>query len=429
MPGRAAGAVPWEEAAEPFCEEMAPLVARAKELGVRLAVEPTNPLRTDVSFVHSRPRRRRPRPHGRHRRSSSTSTPRWYERGLDELVRKNIDVVALVQICDYKLGTFDMPNRCAVGDGDIPVERLWGWCWTPATTGPSTSRSSARRIEEEGYRSPIARSLERASEMLDAPRRLRRGILVRDQVRAGGLTMARYPKPAEGSWTEHYPRARHRAGLLRGLRSRRSSTSWSARRSSSGRGSRSGASSRSPAPGASSPRTSSAAQTSIIVVRGRRRRAGVPQRLPPPRQQARVAGLPAGEETSGTARQFTCKYHGWRYGLDGACTFAQQEGEFFDLDRADYGLVPVHCEVFAGFIFVNLAKEPSQSLREFLGPMILGIEDYPFHEMTDRYAFRVECRANWKVFSDAFMEFYHAPVVHVGQHPRPPPRHDHRDGL
>jgi sugar phosphate isomerase/epimerase len=51
-PGRA-GAVLWEDAAEQFCEETAPLVARAKELGVRLAVEPTNPLRTDVSFVHS----------------------------------------------------------------------------------------------------------------------------------------------------------------------------------------------------------------------------------------------------------------------------------------------------------------------------------------------------------------------------------------
>ena len=123
------------------------------------------------------------------------------------------------------------------------------------------------------------------------------------------------------------------------------------------------------------------------------------------------------EETSGTARQFVCKYHGWRYGLDGACTFAQQEGEFFDLDKADYGLVPVHCDTFAGFIFVNFAAEPSQSLREYLGPMLLGIEDYPFGEMTDRYAFKVECRANWKVFADAFLEFYHAPVVHVGQHP------------
>lgn len=125
------------------------------------------------------------------------------------------------------------------------------------------------------------------------------------------------------------------------------------------------------------------------------------------------------DETSGTGRQFVCKYHGWRYGLDGACTFVQQKGEFFDLDQADYGLVPVHCDLFAGFIFVNFASEPSQSLREFLGPMILGMEGYPFDQMTDRYAFRTEVGANWKVFSDAFQEFYHAPWVHGTQHMPP----------
>ncbi len=42
------------------------------------------------------------------------------------------------------------------------------------------------------------------------------------------------------------------------------------------------------------------------------------------------------------------------------CTFVQQESEFFDFDKADYGLVPVHCDVWSGFIFVNLAEEPSQ---------------------------------------------------------------------
>ena len=41
-----------------------------------------------------------------------------------------------------------------------------------------------------------------------------------------------------------------------------------------------------------------------------------------------------GEEVSGTCRQFTCKYHAWRYALDGDLTFVQQEGEFFDLDKA-----------------------------------------------------------------------------------------------
>ena len=41
-----------------------------------------------------------------------------------------------------------------------------------------------------------------------------------------------------------------------------------------------------------------------------------------------------GEEVSGTCRQFTCKYHAWRYALNGDLTFVQQEGEFFDLDKA-----------------------------------------------------------------------------------------------
>jgi sugar phosphate isomerase/epimerase len=161
-----AGAVPWDEAAEEFCAEMAPQVARGKELGVRLAVEPTNPLRTDVSFVHSV--------------RDAIDLARmgdmgividfysaWYERGLDELVHANIDVVALVQICDYQLGTFDMPNRSAVGDGDIPVERLIGLVLDAGYDGPFDLEILGPKIEAEGYRAPIARSLERASAMLD----------------------------------------------------------------------------------------------------------------------------------------------------------------------------------------------------------------------------------------------------------------------
>ncbi len=70
------------------------------------------------------------------------------------------------------------------------------------------------------------------------------------------------------------------------------------------------------------------------------------------------------EETSGVCKQFTCKYHAWRYDLDGNLTFVQQESEFFDLDKSRYGLVPIHCDVWEGFIFVNFADRPEQSLRE-----------------------------------------------------------------
>jgi Rieske 2Fe-2S family protein len=228
--------------------------------------------------------------------------------------------------------------------------------------------------------------------------------------------MARYPKPAEGTWTEHYPDlgtepVSYEDSISPQLyeleREAIFKRSWL----------QVGRVEQIPRTGTYFTKEIPVASTSIVVVRdGEDVRAF--HNICRHRGNKLVWSDFPREETSGIARQFACKYHGWRYGLDGACTFVQQEGEFFGLDKADYSLVPVHCDVFAGFIFVNFASQPSQSLREFLGPMLLGIEDYPFHEMTDRYAFNVECRANWKVFSDAFMEFYHAPVVHVGQHPR-----------
>ena len=46
-------------------------------------------------------------------------------------------------------------------------------------------------------------------------------------------------------------------------------------------------------------------------------------------------------------------YHGWRYGLDGKVNHITNEDEFFDLDKSTLQMPPVHCEVWAGFIFVH----------------------------------------------------------------------------
>ncbi|OBY31059.1 aromatic ring-hydroxylating oxygenase subunit alpha [Mycolicibacter kumamotonensis] len=121
------------------------------------------------------------------------------------------------------------------------------------------------------------------------------------------------------------------------------------------------------------------------------------------------------EETEGTCRQFTCKYHAWRYSLDGDLTFIQQEGEFFDVDKSQYGLVPVRCEVWEGFIFVNF-DDDAGPLNEYLGPLAKGLEGYPFGEMTEVYSYKSEIGSNWKLFLDAFVEFYHAPILHQGQY-------------
>jgi sugar phosphate isomerase/epimerase len=159
------GTLTWEEAAEQFSAEMAPWVALGDAHGVRLAIEPTNPLRTDVSFVHTlRDAVDLARMAGTGVVLDFYST--WYERGLADLVRKNIELIRLVQINDFKLGTFDTPNRVAVGDGDIPVERLLALVLDAGYQGVFDLELLGPRIEEEGYAPPIVRSLERASEML-----------------------------------------------------------------------------------------------------------------------------------------------------------------------------------------------------------------------------------------------------------------------
>jgi phenylpropionate dioxygenase-like ring-hydroxylating dioxygenase large terminal subunit len=121
------------------------------------------------------------------------------------------------------------------------------------------------------------------------------------------------------------------------------------------------------------------------------------------------------EETSGTCRNFTCKYHGWRYGLEGDLNFVQQEEEFFDLDKSDYGLKDVSVDTWEGFIWVNLDPDHAPPLREYLGELGAGLEGYPFGEMTQVYKYRADVGSNWKLFIDAFAEFYHAPVMHQRQ--------------
>jgi phenylpropionate dioxygenase-like ring-hydroxylating dioxygenase large terminal subunit len=226
--------------------------------------------------------------------------------------------------------------------------------------------------------------------------------------------MPRFPRPPEGTWTEHYPE------LGTGPVSYDDSISpefYEVEREAIFKRAwlNVGRVEQIPKIGSYFTKELAVANTSIIVVRDRDDNVRAFHNICRHRGNKLVWNDFPREETQGIARQFVCKYHGWRYGLDGELNFVQQESEFFDLDKSCYGLVPVHCDVWAGFIFVSFANDPEQSLREFLGPMITALEGYPFDRMTERFGYRTEVRANWKLFVDAFAEFYHAPVLHAKQ--------------
>jgi Rieske 2Fe-2S family protein len=228
--------------------------------------------------------------------------------------------------------------------------------------------------------------------------------------------MPRVPKPAEGSWTEHYPElgtepVSYEDSISPEFHDLEREAIFKRTWLNVGRVEQV------PRTGSYFTKELAFANTSVVVVRGKDGQIRAFHNICRHRGNKLVWTDFPREETSGNCRQFVCKYHGWRYELDGSCAFVQQEGEFFDLDKSRYGLVPVHCDVWAGFVFVNLAERPQQTLREFLGPMITAIEGYPFEKMTERFHYRAVVGSNWKLFMDAFQEFYHAPVLHAKQSP------------
>ena len=227
--------------------------------------------------------------------------------------------------------------------------------------------------------------------------------------------MPHYPKPAEGSWTEHYPELGtgpvsyddstspefyelERDAIFRRCWLNVGRVEQLARR------------------GSYFTREIDAAGTSIVVVRGMDDEVRAFHNICRHRGNKLVWQDYPQDETSGACRQFQCKYHAWRYDLEGNLTFVQQEEEFFDLDKADYGLASVRCEVWEGWIFVNFDSSDTTSLHEYLGELGKGLEGYPFHELTQVHRYRAEVKSNWKLFIDAFAEFYHAPILHSGQY-------------
>jgi len=156
----------WDAAADAFCELIAPAVARGAELGVPVLLEPTNPLRVDISFVVCQ------RDAVDLARRAGTKVmldlqSSWYERGLERIVRDNVDLIGLTQISDYVIGTAQTGDRAVPGDGDIPLERLLRMVLDAGFEGLFDLEVFGPRIEAEGYPSSVRRCVARASELLD----------------------------------------------------------------------------------------------------------------------------------------------------------------------------------------------------------------------------------------------------------------------
>ncbi|MDX6287150.1 MAG: hypothetical protein QOG53_2635 [Frankiales bacterium] len=105
-----------------------------------------------------------------------------------------------------------------------------------------------------------------------------------------------------------------------------------------------------------------------------------------------------------------CRYHAWRYDLDGRLVDVVDRDEFDPIPEGTC-LTGVRVECWGGFVWVNLDPN-STPLLEFLDPLPGLLAPYHLEQMRIRSYLSTVLPANWKVVVDAFNEGYHVQGTH-----------------
>ena len=105
-----------------------------------------------------------------------------------------------------------------------------------------------------------------------------------------------------------------------------------------------------------------------------------------------------------------CRYHAWRYDLDGRLAEVVDADEFDPIPPGT-GLAPVRVGRWGGFVWVSLDPE-APPLLEYLEPLPTLLAPYHLDRLRLRTYLSTVLPANWKVAVDAFNEGYHVQGTH-----------------
>lgn len=131
----------------------------------------------------------------------------------------------------------------------------------------------------------------------------------------------------------------------------------------------------------------------------------------------RHRAYPVVTQDSGSSQIFSCKYHGWSYGMNGKLAKAPQIQEVAGFDKERNGLFPIHIHIDCnGFIWVNLdAKpEPEVAWEDDLGGTDRQerYQEFDFDDYVFDHTWQMDGHYNWKILADNYNECYHCPTTH-----------------
>jgi len=119
-------------------------------------------------------------------------------------------------------------------------------------------------------------------------------------------------------------------------------------------------------------------------------------------------------EGTGRCSTIRCPYHQWVWGEDGSLLNVPWWGDDPDFEMSDWALDGIEWQVWRGLLFAAIA--PALTLEDQLGDTVTELANEPLETFHWVHEERLVFDANWKIYTDNFVEGYHIPGIHPAFH-------------
>ena len=119
-------------------------------------------------------------------------------------------------------------------------------------------------------------------------------------------------------------------------------------------------------------------------------------------------------EGTGRCQTIRCPYHQWVWQEDGSLLNVPWWGDDPNFKKSDWSLDQVELCEWRGFLFISLS--PEISLEDQLGELEAELKNEPIEQYKWVQEEKLVFDANWKIYTDNFVEGYHIPGIHPKFH-------------
>ena len=123
------------------------------------------------------------------------------------------------------------------------------------------------------------------------------------------------------------------------------------------------------------------------------------------------AGPLVGAGAGNCGGELTCRYHGWRYALDGRLRAATGFGAVDGFDSREFGLLGLRLEIWRGLVFATM-DAGAAPLADHVAPLeaLLAGRGLDIAAPALRRSHDLAC--DWKTYAENYLEGYHIGSVH-----------------